>query len=210
MCVRKLDDMFENDMDYKDYHFKKLEDPVERYPDWWDDTHRRVEGNWKSQYKVNKQHNIHNKGKSDDTIRKMEFDEFSDDDELLLLLFWFFFNVSATEIALFDGTAKTVVFTEVFRNFEGRENIEQVRLDFGCDILPQMMEYLYEHKVQRLLVEGGTALLQSFIDNGLWDEAFVEEAPFELGSGVKAPNIGNELRKEKNESFGRWISHFLH
>lgn len=80
MCVRKLDDMFENDMDYKDYHFKKLEDPVERYPDWWDDTHRRVEGNWKSQYKVNKQHNIHNKGKSDDTIRKMEFDEFSDDD----------------------------------------------------------------------------------------------------------------------------------
>ena len=111
---------------------------------------------------------------------------------------------------LFDGTAKTVVFTEVFRDFEGRENIEQVRLDFGCDILPQMMEYLYEHKVQRLLVEGGTALLQSFIDNGLWDEAFVEEAPFELGSGVKAPNIGNELRKEKNESFGRWISHFLH
>lgn len=111
---------------------------------------------------------------------------------------------------LFDGTTKTVVFTEVFRDFEGRENIEQVQLDFGRDILPQMMDYLYEHKVQRLLVEGGAVLLQSFIDSGLWDEAFVEEAPSALGGGVKAPNMENEMPKEKIESFGRQIKHFLH
>ncbi len=111
---------------------------------------------------------------------------------------------------LFDGTTKTVVFTEVFRDFEGRENIEQVRLDFGRDILPQITDYLYEHKVQRLLVEGGAVLLQSFIDSGLWDEAFVEEAPFALGGGVKAPNMENEMPKEKIESFGRQIKNFLH
>ena len=52
-------------------------------------------------------------------------------------------------------------------------------------------------------------LLQSFIDSGLWDEAFVEEAPFNLGNGVKAPNINNAMKTEKIESFGHQIWHFL-
>ena len=113
-------------------------------------------------------------------------------------------------LKLFDGTVKTAVFTDVFRDFEGKENIDQVQLDFSRNILPQMMEYLYAHKVQRLLVEGGAMLLQSFIDNGLWDEAFVEEAPFRLGGGVKAPCIENDYQKAEIESFGHRISQFLH
>lgn len=85
MKIRKMDSMFKCDEEYRDYHFKKLEDPNNPYPDWWDDTSRRVEGNWKSQYKVNKQHNIHNNGKSDKTIRNIGFDDFSQDeiDEML-------------------------------------------------------------------------------------------------------------------------------
>lgn len=113
-------------------------------------------------------------------------------------------------LKLFDGTTKTVVFTEVFRDAIAVENVEQVVLDFSQDVLQQMMKYLYEHKVQRLLVEGGAVLLQNFINSNLWDEAFVEEAPFNLGDGVKAPTIENEMRKEKIESFGHQIWHFLH
>ena len=112
-------------------------------------------------------------------------------------------------LKLFDGTTKTIVFTEVFRDFSHTENIEQVRLDFSQNILSQMMKYLHAHKVQRLLVEGGTVLLQSFIDQRLWDEAFVEETPFNLGNGVKAPAIDYSTKKEKNESFGHQIWHFL-
>lgn len=113
-------------------------------------------------------------------------------------------------LKLFDGTVKTVVFTEVFRDFSAVENVEQVQFDFSQDILPQMVEYLHAQKVQRLLVEGGSVLLQSFIDSGLWDEAFVEEAPFSLGGGVKAPCMDNDYKKEEIESFGHRISHFLH
>lgn len=113
-------------------------------------------------------------------------------------------------LKLFDGTTKTVVFTEVFRDFGSLDGIEQVQLDFSQDILPQMMQYLHAHKVQRLLVEGGSVLLQSFIDSGLWDEAFVEEAPFCLGGGVKAPVVKNEKQNERFESFGHQIWHFLH
>ena len=111
---------------------------------------------------------------------------------------------------LFDNNVRTVVFTDVFRDFSGAENVEQVSVDGSQDVLQQVMDYLYAQKMQRLLVEGGAMLLQSFIDSGLWDEAFVEEAPFNLGDGVKAPHIGDEYRKEGFESFGHRISHFLH
>ena len=113
-------------------------------------------------------------------------------------------------LKLFGGTTKTTVFTDVFRDFGGSETVEQVKLDFSRDILPQMMAYLHEHKVQRLLVEGGAVVLQSFIDSGLWDEAYVEEAPFSLGDGVVAPHIGAECEKEKIEAFGHQIWHFFH
>lgn len=119
-------------------------------------------------------------------------------------------GVLNTELKMFDGTTKTVVFTDTFRDFEDSTNIDQVALDFTQDILPQIMRYLHEHRVQRLLVEGGTMLLQSLIDRGLWDEAFVEEAPFHLHKGVKAPSIQKEYKKKEIESFGHRIHHFLH
>jgi diaminohydroxyphosphoribosylaminopyrimidine deaminase/5-amino-6-(5-phosphoribosylamino)uracil reductase len=111
---------------------------------------------------------------------------------------------------LFDKTTKTVVFTEVSRDLSCIKGVEQVELDFAQPVLPQILDFLHERKVQRLLVEGGASLLQSFIDYGLWDEAFVEEAPFVLGGGVKAPNIEIEMCKEKFVSFGHEIRHFLH
>ena len=113
-------------------------------------------------------------------------------------------------LKLFDGTEKTVVFTEVSRDLSCIKGVEQVELDFAQPVLPQILDFLHERKVQRLLVEGGASLLQSFIDYGLWDEAFVEEAPFVLGGGVKAPNIEIEMCKEKFASFGHEIRHFLH
>lgn len=113
-------------------------------------------------------------------------------------------------LKLFDGTTKTTVFTEVFRDFKNSDGVEQVPLDFLQPVLPQILDSLYERKVQRLLVEGGATLLQSFIDGGLWDEAYVEKAPFELGGGVKAPTISGAYKKEEIESFGHQIWYFLH
>ena len=55
--------------------------------------------------------------------------------------------------------------------------------------LRQILADLYKRGVQSLMVEGGAQLLQHFMDEGLWDEARVEVAPFCLGSGVSAPNV---------------------
>lgn len=111
---------------------------------------------------------------------------------------------------LFDKTSKTVVFTEVSRDFGDTDMIEQVKIEFTADILPQIIRFLYEHKVQRLLVEGGSETLQRFIDAELWDEAYVENSPIVLGDGVKAPYIGNKYKKESTHCFGHQINYFLH
>lgn len=56
--------------------------------------------------------------------------------------------------------------------------------------LEQVLGGLYaDENITSLLVEGGASLLHSFIESGLWDEAFVEVAPRRLGTRgrVSAP-----------------------
>lgn len=89
---------------------------------------------------------------------------------------------------LFDGAHPTLVFTEC-TDVPSRQGVEYCALDFSRDILPQMLSVLYDRKIQSLLVEGGTCLLQSFLDAELWDEMNIETAPFRLGSGVPAPEF---------------------
>lgn len=60
----------------------------------------------------------------------------------------------------------------------------------GDEPLENALHRLFEeHGVTSLLVEGGARLLHSFIEERLWNEAFVEVAPFRLGAegAVEAP-----------------------
>lgn len=47
--------------------------------------------------------------------------------------------------------------------------------------VPEMLHRLRAEGVTSLLVEGGPALLRSFIECGMWDEARIEVAPVKLG-----------------------------
>jgi len=53
--------------------------------------------------------------------------------------------------------------------------------------LQQQIRSLYEREIQSLMVEGGAKLLQSFLNENLWDEIQVEVASFPLKKGVAAP-----------------------
>ena len=70
------------------------------------------------------------------------------------------------------------------------------------------MQILYERNLQSLLVEGGSTLLQSFIDTNLWDEAFVEESPIHLISGVNAPKMNDKISYVNEQYFSRSIRHY--
>ena len=64
-------------------------------------------------------------------------------------------------------------------------------------LLEQMQE-LYQQKIQSLIVEGGSQLLQGFIEVGLWDEIRVEIHPMKLCKGVKVPLFSGRLESVQN------------
>lgn len=110
-------------------------------------------------------------------------------------------------LQLFDGKIRTLVFTQKDTT-ESHPLVEYIRLDFSLNILPQIMKVLYTLKIQSLLVEGGSILLQSFINDGLWDEAYIETSPIYLNEGVRAPKIGKNHLYSTYDCFGRTILHF--
>jgi len=71
--------------------------------------------------------------------------------------------------------------------------------------LQQQIRSLYERKIQSLMVEGGANLLQSFLNENLWDEIQLEVASFKLNDGVAAPThngvLQNVQKCEKNILF---------
>ena len=111
-------------------------------------------------------------------------------------------------LALFDGSVRTLVFTQR-EDTSNRPNVEHIRLDFKIDILPQIMEVLYKEKLQSLMVEGGSILLQSFIDAGCWDEAYIEQSDAHLKDGVKAPSFSPEYVFLTYRKFGKEIKYVL-
>ena len=104
---------------------------------------------------------------------------------------------------IFDGAAKTIVFTnaqcttrglEPWRKMhnaqyadpsvlrtpplkQGRnigDNVEFVGIDFWGDVVQNVMNELYKRGIMSIIIEGGAQWLQTVIDSGLWDEARVE------------------------------------
>ena len=53
-----------------------------------------------------------------------------------------------------------------------------------------IIQDLYQRKIQSIIIEGGSILLQSFIDLGLWDEAIILKSNLMLEDGIEAPVIG--------------------
>lgn len=88
---------------------------------------------------------------------------------------------------LLDGMIPTVVFTS--REVQNSKNITYIPLHPTRSVAQQILDYLKEEKLNSLLVEGGSRLLQSFLSEGLWDEARVEVVARHLHEGVKAPEF---------------------
>ena len=59
------------------------------------------------------------------------------------------------------------------------------------------------------MVEGGSILLQSFIDAGCWDEAYIECSHDHLKEGVKAPVFSTGHTCLTKKMFGKDIKHVI-
>ena len=104
------------------------------------------------------------------------------------------------DLRLFDHSVPTLVFTS--KEHESSANLEYITIDFNQNILPAILTELYNRKLQSLIVEGGTTLLQSFIDQGLWNEIHIEHSPIAIGEGVKAPVVSEGIVRRHEKHYG--------
>jgi diaminohydroxyphosphoribosylaminopyrimidine deaminase / 5-amino-6-(5-phosphoribosylamino)uracil reductase len=97
---------------------------------------------------------------------------------------------------IFDGKHKTIVFTEIPK--DNTANVEFIKVDFNQNVIDQMLEHLFTNDIQSVMVEGGSRLIQSFIESGVWDEARVFVGHTNFKSGIKAPHLSFDPASSKS------------
>ncbi|PIF62035.1 diaminohydroxyphosphoribosylaminopyrimidine deaminase [Flavobacterium sp. 11] len=97
---------------------------------------------------------------------------------------------------VFDSQVKTILFSKSKQSIE-KENCIFEYIDFEQNIATQVIESLYKHQIQSIIIEGGRQTLQTFIDANLWDEARIFVGSTEFKQGTKAPNLAkNQFKKQ--------------
>ena len=98
---------------------------------------------------------------------------------------------------LLDGSIKTLVITEITATGKYLPGIGYEVIDFSKNTGARICEVLYRNNLISLIVEGGARTLQTFIDEGLWDEARIFTGNILFGNGLKSPVISGNLKESK-------------
>lgn len=62
-------------------------------------------------------------------------------------------------------------------------------LQLKCRSIQEVLDELFDRKIQSLVVEGGRQILDAFMAEGLYDEVVVFRGDVSYGSGLKAPKV---------------------
>lgn len=110
---------------------------------------------------------------------------------------------------IFDGTVKTTVFNTV--KHEDDDGVSYYQVTKDVSLVQQIKNACYQNNIQSVMVEGGARLLQSFINEGCWDEARVitNEELF-IGEGLAAPNLLDAKFTRQEKILTDSIHYFYH
>lgn len=98
--------------------------------------------------------------------------------------------------AILDDSAPTIIFNQIIEKQEGTNHF--VKLNDENYNLKGILDFLYSLGIMSILVEGGTRLIQSFINNKIWDEArVITNTNLILKSGLAAPILNDSRRGEE-------------
>jgi diaminohydroxyphosphoribosylaminopyrimidine deaminase/5-amino-6-(5-phosphoribosylamino)uracil reductase len=124
---------------------------------------------------------------------------------------------------IFNDEAPTIIFNKS-RHSENMENsfalFQERKVGRGpfyyklageVSRVHQLVIALYQMKIQSVLVEGGARLLQSFIDEGLWDEArIISNKQLTIGNGIAAPPFPRITSSEDITILDDVVNIYLH
>ncbi|WP_031528771.1 bifunctional diaminohydroxyphosphoribosylaminopyrimidine deaminase/5-amino-6-(5-phosphoribosylamino)uracil reductase RibD [Dyadobacter crusticola] len=113
---------------------------------------------------------------------------------------------------LFDKTQSTIVVnyleeTVVPTDPERYSDIHQVaylKVDAEQEQISQLLEALFRRKIHSVFVEGGTTVINAFLQSGLWDEIRRCQGAIEIGEGVAAPVPRGILTKTERVESDLW------
>ncbi len=98
---------------------------------------------------------------------------------------------------IFDNQVKTIIFSSLTNTFNQENSIFEV-IDFKQNLAEQILNALYKHQIQSVIIEGGAKTLQTFIDENLWDEARVFVGNQNFITGTKAPKLALKNTKKRS------------
>lgn len=93
---------------------------------------------------------------------------------------------------IFDNSSKTIIVNLILE--KNKDNLVYLKCS-KKDMIPSLVNYLYQIEISSIIVEGGFNTLSSFIDSNYWDEARVIVGNKLFKNGLKSPSI-----------YKKWIS----
>ena len=108
---------------------------------------------------------------------------------------------------LLDGTTPTIVYNALQEKKEGLTTF--VKIDTNKSLIQQIAQSLYERDITSLMVEGGSKMLQTFIDEDLWDEMRIISNPqMHIEQGIAAPQF-NTPKNQFTQKVGNDLISFI-
>lgn len=100
------------------------------------------------------------------------------------------FNDGGDTTIVFNLHRHTLPFEKLSMSQLRKMGVVYYQVTGDVSLVHQMLNGLHRLGIQSILVEGGTRLLQSFIDEGLWDEAkVITNETLLAGDGLPAPAL---------------------
>lgn len=110
-------------------------------------------------------------------------------------------------LKVFNGEERTIVFNKI--KHEERSALSFYQVTEDVSLVHQITNALYQLKIQSVIVEGGARLLQSFIDEGIWDEArVITNQELMVNNGLSAPQFISASKTGEEKIFTDRVEYF--
>lgn len=96
-----------------------------------------------------------------------------------------------------DSSTPTLIFNDL-QDIQLNENLSLVKIFDENNYLEEILQYLYNIKIQSVIIEGGAFLIQKCIENNFWDEARVFIGNDYNFAGTKAPKLNKNYTEKYN------------
>ena len=84
-----------------------------------------------------------------------------------------------------------------------------MQIDFDENFLKHLLADLYQRKIQSVIVEGGTLILQTFLNEGFFDEIHVFKTANAIRKGTASPLLPTGVSLVNQTKIGGdWLSFY--